>query len=347
MGATASPVTGDEPPAERGELITWLWQQVDRVLRPLLAGERDFALLDFPNHRNVGDCAIWLGERAYLRALGISRLRYVCDISTYAPDHLRQCIGRGTILLHGGGNFGDLWPPYQALRERVIAAFPDNRIIQLPQTICFQSADACARARTVFNRHRNLILLVRDRRSLAIAQREFNATSLLCPDMAVCLGALHRRVPAAERIVWLARSDHEAATTLVATEVSGVTRVTWPPDPPTPLMLASRLSRKLPVAARPLRWLRRPLSAAYDAFARERVARGLRLLSRGTTVVTDRLHGHLLCLLLDIPHFLVDTRFGKVRDFFDTWTYRCGLSRWCSDHAEALRLATRERGRAA
>jgi exopolysaccharide biosynthesis predicted pyruvyltransferase EpsI len=39
------------------------------------------------------------------------------------------------ILLHGGGNFGDVWPGFQRFREQVIRESPNRRIIQLPQTI--------------------------------------------------------------------------------------------------------------------------------------------------------------------------------------------------------------------
>ena len=37
-------------------------------------------------------------------------------------------------------------------------------------------------------------------------------------------------------------------------------------------------------------------------------------------MVTDRLHGHILSLLLDLPNALVDNSYGKVRNFVDLWT---------------------------
>ncbi|WP_276524270.1 polysaccharide pyruvyl transferase family protein, partial [Enterobacter hormaechei] len=48
------------------------------------------------------------------------------------------------------------------------------------------------------------------------------------------------------------------------------------------------------------------------ARARRRVERGLRLLSRGERIVTDRLHGHILSLLLGIPHVVLDNDYGKL-----------------------------------
>ena len=37
-------------------------------------------------------------------------------------------------------------------------------------------------------------------------------------------------------------------------------------------------------------------------------------------VVTDRLHGHVLCTLLDIPHVLLDNADHKLSAYHNTWT---------------------------
>jgi hypothetical protein len=49
----------------------------------------DVVLLDFPNHANVGDSLIWLGEIAALRQLG-KTVRHVCSIWDYDRG-LRPC----------------------------------------------------------------------------------------------------------------------------------------------------------------------------------------------------------------------------------------------------------------
>jgi pyruvyl transferase EpsO len=41
------------------------------VLSELLTSDAPCALVDFPHHANVGDSAIWLGERALLRRIGV------------------------------------------------------------------------------------------------------------------------------------------------------------------------------------------------------------------------------------------------------------------------------------
>ena len=56
-----------------------------------------------------------------------------------------------------------------------------------------------------------------------------------------------------------------------------------------------------------------------ESAARARVARGCALLSSGRVVITDRLHAHILSLLLGIPHAVLDNSYGKLGRFLDQW----------------------------
>src|SRR5215210_7603079 len=139
------------------ELIHSLSMKIDGLLSLLIPRVVPCALIDFPNYSNVGDSAIWLGETKWLRK-NRNPIVYVCDKDTYSPDVLAEHLGQGIILLQGGGNFGDLWWPHQHLRERVIQDFPENKIIQLPQTIFFSDDANLIRARQILNAHSNLTL---------------------------------------------------------------------------------------------------------------------------------------------------------------------------------------------
>jgi pyruvyl transferase EpsO len=77
----------------------------------------------------------------------------------------------------------------------------------------------------------------------------------------------------------------------------------------------------------------------YEGMARQRLSRGCQLLSSGRGVITDRLHGHILCVLLGIPHILLDNSYGKVRGCYKTWTHPCNFARWCDTPQEAMALA--------
>ncbi|MCY7286993.1 MAG: hypothetical protein LH624_01750 [Cryobacterium sp.] len=108
--------------AEPPSIATQLNQRLDGVLARLLQPGSRVALLGFPNHGNVGS-ALWLGARATLARPGIDVV-YVCEWRSYREEELRHCLGSvDTILLNGGGNFGDLWDGQQQLREAVLEQF--------------------------------------------------------------------------------------------------------------------------------------------------------------------------------------------------------------------------------
>lgn len=324
---------------EAAAMIVSLQHSIAEAIGPLLPAGARCALLEFPDYANVGDSAIWLGTRAWLRQAR-ARVVYTCAMPTYDRDDMAARLGDGIVLLQGGGNLGDLWPRHQPFRERVIADFPDNRIIQLPQTICFRERAALFRARAAFDAHPNLTLLVRDERSLEIARGEFKATSEICPDMAFALGPLRRSGQPTLGILWLARGDRESIARSEFPSSPDVTRTDWLEESPTPSPRTARFCLKtLERTPRTFEAGWRLRLRAHDALAADRLQRGRRILSGCSVVVTDRLHGHILCLLLNIPHVILDTRFGKIRAFYDTWTAGCALTHWAESSEEAIAKA--------
>ena len=315
-------------------LIRSLRDTLDRTLRPLLAGVSRVALLDVPTHQNVGDSAIHLGALAVLRRAGVE-VCYACSIETYAPDTLARKLGDGAILLAGGGNLGDVWPLHQGLRERVLADFPDTPVIQLPQSLHFGDPAALERARATFGAHRRLTILLRDARSLEAARCAFDAPTALCPDLAFALGMLERPVAASAPVVWLARRDREAAPN---SHAGSHPTFDWALEPPSPLSRMERMGHALTSAHPRLEpYTHGPLMRLGVLASRRRVRSGCAMLAAGATVITDRLHGHILSLLLGIPHALLDNSYGKVRSFYETWTHEAPIVRWADSAADAVR----------
>lgn len=312
--------------------------RLQETLRPLVGPAARVALIDFPNTANVGDSAIYLGELACLSSLRVPFPRFICDLRTYDRSALARALGpSGVILFAGGGSLGDVWPAAQELREEIVRSFPDHSIVQFPQTIHFERVDALRRARAVLNAHPHMTLLVRDRRSLEIARSGFTAPSILCPDAAFALGSLERPVSPTRPRLWLMRTDKESR--LGAAAPPNDANVDWLMEP---AMWRRALSYRLmgAVRRRPLGHLVRPLlMRLYASLARQRLRRGLEVLASGEVVITDRLHGHILCLLMGIPHVLLDNNYGKLSSFWQTWTAEVDNVRWAGSPADAIRLA--------
>jgi exopolysaccharide biosynthesis predicted pyruvyltransferase EpsI len=292
---------------------------LDRVLP---AG--DLALVDFPDHSNVGDSAIWLGEIAYLRRAG-RMPAYVSALGTHDDAAMAAAIGAGTILIHGGGNFGTLWPKHEAFRLQMLRRHRDRAIVQMPQSIHYDAPERADEMAAAIRDHGRFTLLVRDAKSLAFARARFDCAVELCPDAALMLGRLPRPARAVTPVFALLRTDHERANGVDADPPAGVIADDWLEEDTrerSRIRMALKL-RRLVVRDPQARQLSR-----QRMLAEWRVRRGLAMLAQGETVVTDRLHAHILSLLLDIPHVLLDNSYGKVAGFADQWTADyAGLSR--------------------
>jgi exopolysaccharide biosynthesis predicted pyruvyltransferase EpsI len=304
--------------------------------------------LDFPNYSNVGDSAIWLGELTHLEAALGSRPAFVCTINNFNPDDLRKAVPNGPIFLQGGGNFGDLWPDHQAFREAILTQFPDRPIIQLPQSIHFTNPDLIARAATVIKRHGNFVLFVRDKRSFETARSSFDCPVYLAPDMAFCIDTIHRHVAPTRKLLLLLRTDKESARKEAAV----------PRHLPKGAVIADWLQEDPGLFRKMKRWtvIKGLLTLDKNAFhkstrretlfrdlALNRLNRGVTLLSSAECVITDRLHCHILCVLLGIPHFVLDNSYGKLTSFVDTWIQECAFVRVAPSLDEAIKLCTASR----
>lgn len=314
--------------------------RLDALLGAHVSRGAPYCLLDFPDHSNVGDSAIYAGELVLLEALTGRRPDYVCTYGSFDRARLEAACPEGTIFIHGGGNFGDIWPAHQAFREAVMAALPHRRIIQLPQSLHFQDGaarDRCARA---ISAHGDFHLWVRDAKSEEIARNAFDCAVELSPDSAFALGPLARRGAADVDVLALLRTDVERVELdLAAFEAIDARVVDWVDE------------RRPTVLARGANRLRDLIDGGLSAEAREerryarramaRVERGLRLLSQGRTVITDRLHAHILATLLDIPHVALDNMYGKIANYRAAWTSGYAGARVAGDVAQAVNELSR------
>lgn len=304
--------------------------RLGRTLVPHLAGST-YALLDFPDHYNPGDSAIWLGEARVLKELTQRAPAYVASIHDCKVDRLKRLPQQAPIFMHGGGNLGDLWPAHQAFRERILATARDRRIVVLAQSVQFSDAAAIERARAAIGAHPDVTLLLRDAGSFEFAQRHFDCASALCPDFALALDlARPAREPRCD-ILWLLRTDKEAAGAATQPMRAGWRRSDWPASP---LLATPRL--------RQLGWA--PTQAAQwaaNALAQARLSRGLRVFDGVDAVITDRLHGHVLATLLGIPNVAIPDAHDKIRGLYETWTHRLPGCAFAENSTEALeKLAT-------
>lgn len=309
------------------------------VLGGLISPGEPVALLDYPLHANAGDTLIYAGELAYLRRLG-AEVRYQANVGRYRAEDLRALHPEGAILLHGGGNFGDRWPLFQHFRERVVADFPDRRIIQLPQSI-EMSAETARRVNERYRSHPELTVLLRDRRSMQLAERLLpEVRTAFCPDLAFGYEPGRPR-PASVDVLELRRTDSESAAggplfdrdpgfsaVTVDWRLGRLETLRWHALK-APGALARRTGR-LPVA-----WYPTLIGPSYERIARLVLAAAERTVAQGRVVVTDRLHGAVLATLLGRPVVARDNANRKLSAIVDDYLGRFPSVALAADRADA------------
>lgn len=318
--------------------------QMSQVLDGLVPLNCSCVLIDFPHHGNVGDSAIWLGEIVNLKSRKCN-IKYICDWNNCDQAALKAAVGTDLILLQGGGNFGDLYPAHQKLKEKIISNFPDNRIVQLPQSIHFSSEANLVKSQVILSRHKDFHFLVRDTKSLELAQQYFGKPTYLCPDMALMLDLPSLKShPKTCDVVILSRTDEEKAAHLkagAAAQLSSVVMDWLDETEPKNQWLYDWSHRRLGWGSSkiPPPILNKLALMAANGMAKQRLARGLALLGQGNVVVTDRLHAIILSWLGGTLVFYVDNSYNKLSNFVNTWLKDSpGLVR-CASFEDALEQA--------
>lgn len=248
-----------------------------------------YALTPPPSLSNVGDHAQVVAIRAWLARhhSGLPVLEVDKRESLDAGPVLSRLVGpEDLIYLHSGGNLGDrgLWS--ETARRSLIARFPDNAIVSLPQTIYFSDTDDGRRQRAITERvygaHPRLTVIGRDPESHAIANAMFpSARTLAMPDFVLSLPPREPRPrPAGSaRVLLCLRRDAESV--LGRDDVESLRRALAP-----------------------------DLTTSFDTTLAEPIPRSRRhaiveetldLFSAHDAVITDRYHGLIFAVLCRRP----------------------------------------------
>lgn len=119
------------------------------------------------------------------------------------------------VLLHGGGNFGDLYPGEMAVRLNAVKALHDIPIRFMPQSVHFGTPKRLAETARVLSGHPNVQLYVRDQPSYEFSVQHFASEGVpvyLSPDMAFMMGDqsdIRRSVNPSHDLLVFSRVDRE------------------------------------------------------------------------------------------------------------------------------------------
>jgi len=300
-------------PEKRGnsELVKHLQGEIVRLLKPHFKNYKKVVMLDVPDHNNKGDSAIFTGEDQFLRLINVEIIHACSDAGRFWCNTTKiKQFAKPTetlICLHGGGNFGDLWQWVVDARNKFVASLVDSGydFLMFPQTVTFRDKNKIKPVQELYGRIKNLVFTVRDIPSMKFMERYFpNVTTVYMPDMAWMNG--HKEIvkkPPYELLFFL-RRDHEGDQ-----------------------KIANRVREKMNELVPEMKYkiddwtsFDVPWKNAIEEMNYDRFYSGLDFLTQAKVVVMNRLHGHILSVLLDLPHVIVDNIYGKVFDNHKAWT---------------------------
>jgi exopolysaccharide biosynthesis predicted pyruvyltransferase EpsI len=286
-----------------------LTQILGDTLEPVCA-PGNYAVIDYPNYRNPGDCTIWLGTRAFLEKIYRAPPVYTSTIKHFNSGQCRRLLGNGTVFLVGGGNLGALYAKHNQRRLDVIRSLPECPVVLLPLSIAGLTGSGGKETIRVIGEHKNLTMFVRDEMSQSELSNLLQRPIQLCPDLSHAYPC--DPLPLVEGTTYLLRQDTEKVLRDNIDEQSKIRSWDWPDLPGLNIWnRAGKLLNGVP---------------HYDTrqhfqelVARKKVDAALRPLMATGTVVTDRLHGLILARALGRKVVIIDNSTGKVASYWKTW----------------------------
>lgn len=254
-----------------------------RKARILAKQHYDIYVIGTEDFGNLGDHQIARSIMSFLKEKCPDKTIVEVTATMYPDfkDALRLSIRKDAIIvMPGGGNFGDVYPLAQNIRQDVIETWKENRKIVFPQTIHFtqtkQGQTFLKQAQQIYTRDNNVILIAREKTSFSFAKEFFECPCLLMPDIVLWEKQYIAGVQRGSVLLVL-RSDQEKAYDL---------------DPEALAGLQGRYFQRLD----------HQLSHNVDVELREQTVQWVfEQYLKASLVITDRLHGMVFAAVTGTP----------------------------------------------
>lgn len=280
--------------------------------------ECQYALFDLPYHTNIGDGLIWEGEKQFLKEM----MANCVHASSYFTCHWPKLETDVKVLIHGGGNFGDLYREHFDFVKKVIEHYPNNRIVFFPQTIYYVNEEVLKSDMELINSHGNVLVCARDAKSYDLIRPYLNMGGVkLVPDMAFCISIPALALPQTNRGLAIIRRDGELnGKTFSYLKNLKVEKKDWPTFYHRPFD-GTFVFKVLAKFAHWNVWGSKSLLNVYCRrfFSANLLNIGLKFYKGYSEIYTTRLHGCILAILTGRKCWLLDNNYGKNSTFYFTW----------------------------
>ena len=256
-------------------------------------------LIGTPEHNNIGDQAITLAEIQILQDLGIHYFEIPSGkFGKWKRKFAFAFPKNYTILYHGGGNLGSIWPEEEYNFRNVLRCFPENRVIVFPQTVYFdlqtdEDKAFLEKSIMIYSAHPKLTIFVREQYSFDFVKKYMPDVDVhMVPDAVMTLNVGNYSLQR-DGVLLCLRDDKERTLATDAIEdilftlkdqLGTIKRTDMMADAFFPLKERENIVRK-----------------KLDEFASSEL------------VITDRLHGMVFSALTETPCILLSSKSYKIQ----------------------------------
>ncbi len=302
--------------------ITDIRNLISETLTPLIGDK--YILLEIPHYFNIGDLLIWEGELRFLSQL---KGKMLYSTSSYNYDDNKRFPTDVTILLQGGGNWGDVWKDPHNFRKKIVSLYPNNKIIVFPQTIHYNNHENLINDSIFFSQYPNVTICARDRDSYNILQTHFtNNPSYLLPDMAFYIDINDNILKhKGNKILFAKRKDREYNDNINYTYIPTDAEIhDWPTyeNYQVSFKTFGRISHILGIIDNLFNLSTKKKFIDFyweNIYKKKLISLGINFLKDYKSIYTTRLHIAILGLLMQKNIYMLDNSYGKLSGFYNTW----------------------------
>ena len=266
------------------------------------------------DYGNIGDLAISKAQRNFLKdnlkdyevfPVPISKTRIWLD------SIKKQVNSEDIITIIGGGNMGSLYPDIEDLRQLVIRSFPYNTIVCFPQTLDWDESQSSNKALKkivkIYSSHTDIHIFAREsityRKLEEIFSGQPNVKIGFVPDIVMSASAKKLGVESSSKpagVLTCLRNDKECG--LKAEHYAILDRVIGD----TGLTITKTDTHA-------------GGSGLSKAECDKLLSNKIQQFAEAQLVITDRLHGMILCILSGTPCLVLPNSNHKIRQTYLNW----------------------------
>ena len=246
-------------------------------------------------------------------------LEVTCKDFPKAKPYLQKYIkSKDVIFLTGGGNFGNTYPLSDNIREDVITGWKNNLKIVFPQTIDFSHNDEgdtwLQKAQRVYSKENNVIIFTREKHSFQLAQKYFQCSSYLVPDIVLFCNE-QQRVNREESVLFCFRDDKEKyiSETVKESIKNAVIKINYE---------IKQIDLQLPYDVRKFQ-------------RKEEIKEKMDDMRKSSLVITDRLHGMIFAVITGTPCIVFSNYNHKVKGTYE-WISYLPYAKYVENGEEAI-----------